>query len=239
MSVVRHHKPRLIMIHTDRKHLRGKYWDQVAQLNSSQTVILLNRIKRPIYIFDVKLSSVYHASDIVRIRTLRKYGGIYLDNDVYVIKPLHQFRRFELTLGWPENQFMGKNLEHSTPNSYLHLWFQEPRWSLHIETHVSLNSGTNPIATIGPRCGTSMRASCPPPAFWNDHPTWCIEWRPNSVCTTWLKCSTMISIPAGNKTTLLYICWPDIGLTWPPMESSISTNTTSMITIELSARWPG
>lgn len=110
MSTIRHHKPKLIMIHSDRKKLRGKYWQKIIELNSSKMIntrIYLNKIPRPRYIFDRKLSSIYHASDIARFRVLRKYGGIYLDNDVYVVKPLHKFRRYEFVIGWPENQYLG------------------------------------------------------------------------------------------------------------------------------------
>ena len=46
----------------------------------------------------------YHGSDIERIRILQKYGGIYLDNDVYVIQNLDKYRKFECTINWKEPQ---------------------------------------------------------------------------------------------------------------------------------------
>ena len=42
----------------------------------------------------------YHGSDIQRIRILMQYGGIYLDNDVYVIQNLDKYRRFECAINW-------------------------------------------------------------------------------------------------------------------------------------------
>ena len=109
MSTIKHHQPKQLLIHTDCKVLRGQYWDKVVELNITQsnTMIKVNRIKRPKYIFGKKLSSVYHASDIARIDVLERFGGIYLDNDVYVIKSLHHFRKFEFVIGWPEDQFLG------------------------------------------------------------------------------------------------------------------------------------
>ena len=53
---------------------------------------------------------MHHGSDIERIRTLMKYGGIYLDNDVYVIKNLTKYRKFEFVLNWDENQFLGNQV---------------------------------------------------------------------------------------------------------------------------------
>ena len=38
---------------------------------------------------------------------LRKYGGMYLDNDIYVINSLDKYRRFEFVLGWPDGEWIG------------------------------------------------------------------------------------------------------------------------------------
>jgi len=39
-----------------------------------------------------------------------KYGGIYLDNDVYVVQNLNKYRKFELVIGWDEGQFLGSQV---------------------------------------------------------------------------------------------------------------------------------
>ena len=41
---------------------------------------------------------------------LRKYGGMYLDNDIYVINKLDKYRRFEFVLGWPDGEWIGNML---------------------------------------------------------------------------------------------------------------------------------
>lgn len=84
--------------------LSGKYWDQVVALNrmQSHTMIEFRRIQRPKTIFGRELSQVFHAGDIARVLVMRKYGGIYLDSDVYVVKSMHQFRKFEFAIGWPD-----------------------------------------------------------------------------------------------------------------------------------------
>lgn len=67
-------------------------------------------LEAPTEIFGQALSTgwrFHHGSDIGRIRVLMKYGGIYLDNDVYVINPLDKYRKFEFVINWDENQFMG------------------------------------------------------------------------------------------------------------------------------------
>ena len=46
----------------------------------------------------------------LRLLVLKKYGGIYLDNDIYVINNLDKYRRFEFTLGWPDGEWIGNML---------------------------------------------------------------------------------------------------------------------------------
>ena len=45
-----------------------------------------------------------------RLLVLKKYGGIYLDNDIYVINNLDKYRRYEFTLGWPDGEWIGNML---------------------------------------------------------------------------------------------------------------------------------
>jgi len=34
-------------------------------------------------------------------------GGIYLDADTLVLRPLNHFRHFEVAVGWPQGEHMG------------------------------------------------------------------------------------------------------------------------------------
>ena len=42
----------------------------------------------------------------MRIRILQKYGGIYLDNDVYVVQnlDLDKYRKFECAVNWKRGE---------------------------------------------------------------------------------------------------------------------------------------
>jgi len=56
-----------------------------------QAKIRLIPIVVPTEIFGQKLSKewqLYHGSDIARARVLMQYGGIYLDNDAFIIQNL-------------------------------------------------------------------------------------------------------------------------------------------------------
>lgn len=42
---------------------------------------------------------------------LMTYGGIYLDNDVYVVNSLDKYRKYEMTIGWEvENSIIGNQV---------------------------------------------------------------------------------------------------------------------------------
>ncbi|XP_064458554.1 alpha-1,4-N-acetylglucosaminyltransferase-like isoform X2 [Ornithodoros turicata] len=57
-----------------------------------------------------------------RLPVLLKYGGIYLDNDCIVIRPLHQFRHFEMTIGWSPGAYLASMVLLAAPGArFLHL----------------------------------------------------------------------------------------------------------------------
>src|SRR5581483_10721438 len=98
-SVIINQKPESIMIHVDfdETQMNGKYWDKLKQETQK---IIVKRISRPDSIFGLELNHGWlnwHASDIARARILMEYGGIYLDRDVYLVKSLDKFRKFEMT----------------------------------------------------------------------------------------------------------------------------------------------
>ena len=37
-------------------------------------------------------------ADVLRLLVLRKYGGMYLDNDIYVINSLDKYRRYGMAM---------------------------------------------------------------------------------------------------------------------------------------------
>ena len=106
-SVIRNHKPDQIIIHCDCDKIEGNYWERIKL---ERIHIKIRRIEIPDEIFGHKLSSSYklwHASDILRNKILREFGGIYLDRDVYVVNSLDQFRSYEMTAG-VEQDYYGK-----------------------------------------------------------------------------------------------------------------------------------
>lgn len=59
----------------------------------------IEKMSPPEKIFDRQLCHFAHKADVVRLETLIKNGGIYLDLDTLCLKPLDELRAFECVMG--------------------------------------------------------------------------------------------------------------------------------------------
>ncbi|XP_077516391.1 uncharacterized protein LOC144126221 [Amblyomma americanum] len=100
--------PEVLMIHCDNcsATIQSPNWRHIKDIPR----LTLRYVERPQTIFGINVSWVQHASDIVRIRVLRKYGGIYLDSDSYLVKSVNKYRRYEAAIGWPPGQSIGNQI---------------------------------------------------------------------------------------------------------------------------------
>jgi hypothetical protein len=143
-AAMRNHKPDKFFFHTDVKNATcdGKYWDLVKKDRDLWSRIEVKYLEAPTEIFGQQLSEdfrLYHGSDIARIRVLMQYGGIYLDNDCFVIHSLDKYRKFECVVNWDEDQFLGNQVFIAHKNSrFLALYLESykdnyypDRWSIH------------------------------------------------------------------------------------------------------------
>ncbi|XP_077561086.1 uncharacterized protein LOC144175896 [Haemaphysalis longicornis] len=121
-------RPVSLVVHCDscdESTRSSPHWPLVSAIPG----LRLETIKRPRYVFGKRLSSIYHASDIARLRILRKYGGIFLDGDSYLVRSLDPFRHFEMALGWYPNQALGTQVLVAHKNArFLKLWYNSYRY---------------------------------------------------------------------------------------------------------------
>lgn len=104
-SIYLNHKPSLIYLHCDNCSFHGKYWHQIKRHTELFKIIRINSIPFHSTIFGIEYGWVnHHRSDVWRLLVLMNYGGIYFDNDVYVVKPLHEFRKYEMTVSWDSDK---------------------------------------------------------------------------------------------------------------------------------------
>ena len=107
----------------------GNWCEKNSELWSRIHVL---HLQVPTEIFGQKLNEkwrFYHGSDFCRIRILMEYGGIYLDNDSFVIRSLNKYRKFECVVNWDENQSIGNQVIIAHKNSrFLQLWLDSYRF---------------------------------------------------------------------------------------------------------------
>jgi mannosyltransferase OCH1-like enzyme len=151
LSVLRHQKPDEIIIHCNCDQLNGINWRIVRdRANSSNTEIRIRKVSKINQIFNIPLRGKWqnwHSSDITRIKVLMEFGGIYLDNDIYVVKPLDTFRKFEMTLNWDFDQYLGNQVIIANRNArFLKLWLDSYRY--YDENKWYFNAGELPTKAI-------------------------------------------------------------------------------------------
>ncbi|CAG2175252.1 unnamed protein product [Oppiella nova] len=114
VSLLRNHRPDLIYIHCDCTELYGDNWHRVQAIaNRTGTRLTVRPIEMPTQVFGKNLSEgwrLWHASDVTRIQVLREFGGIYLDRDVYVIKPFNEFFKYEMTIDFQSKNELGNQV---------------------------------------------------------------------------------------------------------------------------------
>ena len=106
-------KPEKIYIHTDTPKLRGKYWEELLRIPGFSNCLVIKQVTAPKQIFGVEFYWNAHKvrkprlrqpghqnksrgklqADVLRLLVLRRYGGMYLDNDIFVINSLDKYRR--------------------------------------------------------------------------------------------------------------------------------------------------
>lgn len=145
LAAFKNQNPDKIMFHTDVDEFTGPHWERLQ--NTPGLIIDIHKLKMPTEIFGQKLGNVWHSGDIARINILMKYGGIFLDNDTYLVRTLNCFRKYEMALGRDESGYIGTQilLAHREAR-FLRLWpetYKEHRPDLSY-----YNAGQKPVLEI-------------------------------------------------------------------------------------------
>jgi hypothetical protein len=126
LSAFKNHRPDKIMFHTDVDKFVGPYWEKIK--NTPGIMYEIHKVTVPDRIFGQKFNEgwhLWHAGDVTRIRILMEHGGIFLDNDVYVVQNLNRFRKFEMSIGWDERECIGTQVLVANRSArFLRLWLE-------------------------------------------------------------------------------------------------------------------
>ncbi|XP_061185804.1 uncharacterized protein LOC133193906 [Saccostrea echinata] len=93
-SVFKFQKPCFMFLYYDVLPF-GVWWDLLQTLVNN---IVFVKLTPPTQISGKKIIYVQHKSDIMRLKILKEYGGIYLDTDQYILRSVNEFRNKECTM---------------------------------------------------------------------------------------------------------------------------------------------
>ncbi|RZF32434.1 hypothetical protein LSTR_LSTR001898 [Laodelphax striatellus] len=152
LAAFKKQRPDRLFIHTDQKHFSGFHWDYLMnKVPGFKEALTIVSTQLPDTIFDQKFSQVYHyfhSSDVLRIQVLMKYGGMFLDNDSFLVKSLDPYRKFEMAIGWDEGMFLGTQVLVAHKDArFLRLWLDSYRGHYY-PTLWYFNAGEWPTVSI-------------------------------------------------------------------------------------------
>ncbi|XP_062606682.1 uncharacterized protein LOC134268435 [Saccostrea cucullata] len=114
-------KPCLIFLFADFLPF-GDLWNLLLTVIPN---IIHIRISAPLYIAGRHISWVQHKADIVRLRILKEYGGIYCDTDQIILRSLNVFRNDECAMGHAHDGSLGSALILAAKNSrFINKWIE-------------------------------------------------------------------------------------------------------------------
>ena len=128
LSAVRIQKPdRFFLWHNTRP--TGQYWDMlVTEARSSGIEMVYKKTELPEKVFDQTLSGLEHKTDVQRLTAITTFGGIYMDSDVIILKPLDPLFCYNVTLGLDTDRALFNGIIVAAPDAqFLHDWYDEYR----------------------------------------------------------------------------------------------------------------
>lgn len=102
ISALRFVRPCLILIHGNILP-QGLYWKFI--INIYPNIIHVERLIESNKIFGKKVKHINNLSDVIRIEALLKYGGIYLDMDMVLMRDVDLLRQYPCTMSYLRPHF--------------------------------------------------------------------------------------------------------------------------------------
>jgi len=123
LSALKFLRPVKIMFWCGREP-EGPWW-RVARQRAPQLQVMVRA--SPTQIFGRPVRVPEHQSDVVRLEAILKYGGIYLDLDVIVLRPFDALMYHDVSMGYQlDGHGLCNGVIVAKPNAkFLQLWYQE------------------------------------------------------------------------------------------------------------------
>lgn len=130
-SAVAVNRPRDVVFHVAHEP-RGEWWEAI------RPAITVNRVAPPTTVFGRRVEHFAHRADVLRLQILRSEGGIYLDTDVFCVRPLAPLLGHRMVMGTEPGQGLCNAVMLAEPGTaFLDIWFERyrdfdgKRWNAH------------------------------------------------------------------------------------------------------------
>ncbi|KAJ9587787.1 hypothetical protein L9F63_018770 [Diploptera punctata] len=123
LAAFKNQKPDKIYIHTNSNRLEGPHWEKLETTQGLN--IELREVSFPTDTLRRNITNIWYSRDIIKIYILMEHGGIFLDNDCYLVRSLDCFRKFEMTIGLNDKGLMGtQTIVAHKDARFLKLWLE-------------------------------------------------------------------------------------------------------------------
>jgi len=121
-------KPDRILIHTDNVQAVANFIRNHEALSKHGNLITVMYRSKPQHAFGLSFNAQYaerHIRDISKLKILRKYGGIFMDNTVYLLRSLEEFLVYEMTvMAENDSSISNQVLIAHRDSRFLYKWIQ-------------------------------------------------------------------------------------------------------------------
>ena len=139
MAVQLYARPRKILFWYDAASTPpvGRWW-MLARYSGVH--VLPVPYRRPKSVFNQTVRVIEHQSDVARLAIIERYGGLYIDLDVILVRPLNSLFRFDVVLGAETPELLGSGfiLARRPGAEFIRRWrrsyadkFDDTNWNHH------------------------------------------------------------------------------------------------------------
>lgn len=148
------HKPDAIWFWTNLDSLECEWGQAIADL------VTLKKCEIPTEFGGTEIKWPQYMSDVLRLQILQEHGGIYMDTDMLLLKPLYEWMGSKLVMSWEPSEPLGVSacnaLIISPPdNPFIDLWLYHIPKAM--QSDVWANGGVNLPAKIAKSYGFTMQ----------------------------------------------------------------------------------
>ena len=100
-------------------------WGKIKNISMHQNISLKVIVtEEPIKIWGHIPTNLAHKSDVIRMKSLRQYGGMYFDLDIIIIKSVSNLRQFPMTIAGRGGKMYENSVLFTVPyGTFINTWF--------------------------------------------------------------------------------------------------------------------